>query len=255
MKELRESFVNLSLDFSSRPTSFRWSLLAKDMFAAISPPAHTIATPRTNFGDSEVAIYAWPSRVGVIILNTADAIDFEFLGLDPLDPPQNRLNDKKDEDDFCQRLLLLGAKWWDNEGRYSVIAEVEDGAHYTAKGCFGRAPQPPATMREKRFVKVAWPSTGGLWVVEFDTIYAGVDEEDKLLDESASRLQMARTMDERRDMLRDRFQAKFYLTLEDYKGFAFLNSWEENHNGEVGPLLHPHETVSLWKQTYLKNPK
>jgi hypothetical protein len=211
------------------------------------------STVRTSFGDTDASIYAWPSRGGVIILNKADAIDFEFLGLNPLDPPFERLKDQTAEDAFCQRLLLLGGKWWDSEARYSIILAVEEGYTRAGSGSFVVADQPPATMREKRFVKVAWPSTGGLWVAEFDTVFAGVDEEDNLLPEAPSRLQMARTMDERSDILRDYFGATFYKALEDYKGYAFLKAWEEKDSGEVGPLLQPDETVSLWKQGY--NPR
>lgn len=211
------------------------------------------STVRTNFGDTEVSIYAWPSKGGVIILNKADAVDFDFLGLNPLDPPLKRLNEQKEEDAFCQRLLLLGAKWWDSEARHSIIVAIEEGATRAGDGSFVVAKQPAATMREKRFVKVGWPSTGGLWVAEFDTVFAGVDEEDNLLPEAPSRFQMARTMDERCDMLRDHFNACFYRTLEDYKGYAFLKSWEDKENGEVGPLLQPGETVLLWKEGYSRH--
>ena len=112
-------------------------------------------------------------------------------------------------------------------------------------------------MREKRFVKVAWPSTGGLWVAEFDTVFAGVDEEDNLLPEAPSRLLMARTMDERVDVLRKYFEATFYETVEDYRGYAFLKAWEEKDGGEgeVGPRLQPDETVALWKEGYIRRPR
>ena len=66
---------------------------------------------RTNFADIDARIYAWPSRSGLIVLDTAEAIDFKFLGLSPLDPPLERLENQAAEDVFCQRLLLLGAKW------------------------------------------------------------------------------------------------------------------------------------------------
>lgn len=203
---------------------------------------------RSIFTDNNTSIYAWPSRGGVIILDDADAIDFEFLGLNPLDPPEKRLEDQTSEDAFCQRLLLLGAKWWDNEARYSVVTQLEAG-NSRADGVFVVDKEPPPTMREKRFVKVGWPSTGGFWVAEFDTTFAGVDEEDNLLpeDEGAARLRMARTMDERCILLRDRFQATFYEHLRDYKGYAFLNCWETKETGEVGPLLQPEETVRLWR--------
>jgi hypothetical protein len=178
----------------------------------------------------------------VIILDDAEAIDFEFLRLNPLDPPEKRLEDQSTEDPFCQRLLLLGAKWWDSEARYSVVEHLKAGIA-RADGAFIVEREPPPTMREKRFVKVGWPSTGGFWVAEFDTTFAGVNEEDNLLpdDEGAARLRMARTMDERCLILQARFQAIFYEDVKDYKGYTFLNCWETKDTGEAGQLLQPDE--------------
>lgn len=146
----------------------------------------------------------------MIVLDTAEAIDFEFLDLNPLDPPLERLDNEADEDAFCQRLLLLGAKWWDSEARHSIILSLETGAAGNRRACVVDK-QPPPTLREKRLIKVRWPSTGEFWVAEFDTTWAGVDEEDNLVlwDEDIGRLRMARTMDERCAMLRDRFEATF----------------------------------------------
>lgn len=206
------------------------------------------STVRALFTDNNASIYAWPSRGGVIILDDAEAIDFEFLGLNPLDPPEKRLEDQSAEDPFCQRLLLLGAKWWDSEARYSVVEHLKAGIA-RADGAFIVEREPPPTMREKRFVKVGWPSTGGFWVAEFDTTFAGVNEEDNLLpdDEGAARLRMARTMDERCLILQARFQATFYEDVKDYKGYTFLNCWETKDTGEAGQLLQPDETVCLWR--------
>lgn len=130
------------------------------------------ASVRTVFTDTEAHIYAWPSKGGVIILNSADAIDFEFLDLDPLDPPSQRLPKKATEDALCQRLLLLGAKWWDSEARYDVVSAIEDEAQgITSSLDFNIQEEPPRTMREKRLIKVAWPSTGGVWIASFDTTW------------------------------------------------------------------------------------
>jgi len=90
-------------------------------------------------------------------------MDFEFLGLDPPDPPVERLDDQVAEDAFCQRLLLIGAKWWDSEARYSVVGQLEVSAMgdtHRVDNAFRIDKQPPPTIREKRFVKVGWPSTG-----------------------------------------------------------------------------------------------
>lgn len=205
------------------------------------------STVRAKFIDNGASIYSWPSRGGVIVLDDAEAIDFEFLGLNPLDPPVERLDNQAAEDVLCQRLLLLGAKWWDSEARYLTVARLKVfGGSVDGVSRMDIEPQP--TMREKSFVKVGWPSTGGLWVAEFDTSFASVDEEDNPLPEheGAARLRMARTMDERCVILRDRFKATFYEFVKDYKGHAFLNSWETKEIGETGPLLQPDETLDIW---------
>lgn len=83
-------------------------------------------------------------------------------------------------------------------------------------------------------------------MAEFDTTWAGVDEEDNLLPDDAGRMRMARTMDERCSILRDHFSSKFYRDLEHYDGHAFLNTWQAKETGEVGPLLQLDETLELW---------
>lgn len=94
---------------------------------------------------------------------------------------------------------------------------------------------------------------GGLWIAEFETTFVGMDEEDNLLPEpeGAARLRMARTMDRSCVILRDRFKATFYESVKDYKGHAFLNSWETKETGETGPLLQPDETLYLWYHAIL----
>jgi hypothetical protein len=208
---------------------------------------------RTMFTDTEAHIYAWPSKGGVIILNSADAVDFDFLSLDPLDPPSQRLSDQTAEDAFCQRLLLLGAKWWDSEARYDIVSAIEDEAQGIPRTLdFKIGEEPPPTMREKRLTRVAWPSTGGVWVADFDTTWAGVDDPENLLpyDAETGQLKMARTMDERAILLRDRFNGRHYKDIEEFDGYGFFNCWETKDQGEVGPLLLPHETYELWKRAY-----
>jgi hypothetical protein len=55
-------------------------------------------------------------------------------------------------------------------------------------------------------------SKGWFWVAEFDSTFAGVDEKDNISPDAdgAARLQMARTIDERCAILRDRFKAIFF---------------------------------------------
>lgn len=42
-----------------------------------------------------------------------------------------------------------------------------------------------------------------------------------------SRLQSAKTMDERCRVLREHFKARFYLDLDEYDGLGDHNAWEE----------------------------
>ena len=215
------------------------------------------STVRTVFDDESIRVYSWPSRGGVIILENPEAIDFEFLGLNRLNPPANRHDDQDAEDEFCQRLLLLGAKCWDSEERYFTVNRIKLIAHgYAAvnahgDGSFGNVTNPYATLREKRWVKVGWPGTGGFWVSEFDTTWAGVDDEENLPpNEGLARVRMARTMDERCQILKDWFKGKFYKSVKDYEGYAFLRAWEWKSTGEVGrPLLTPDETVEQWAES------
>lgn len=119
-------------------------------------------------------------------------------------------------------------------------------------GAFIVDKQPPLTMREKRLIKIGWPSTGGVWIAEFDTTWTGVDEEDKLVsyDEDLGRLRMTRTMNERCNMLRDRFEATFYSDLKNYEGYGFFNNWESRQTGEVGPLLQLDKTSDFFWEAH-----
>lgn len=60
----------------------------------------------------------------MIVLDGAEAINFEFLGLNPRDRPVDRLDNQAAQDALCQRLLLLGAKWWDSEARCLAVAQL-----------------------------------------------------------------------------------------------------------------------------------
>lgn len=210
-------------------------------------------TVRTSYGNERAFIQAWPSRGGLIVLEDAEAMDSEFLGFDRLDPPETRLDDQDAEDKFCKRLLLLGAKWWDSEERYSYVTGVMARGYSIGwgDGSFRNVTRPSPTMREKRSVKVGWPSTGGLWGSEFDTPYPAPDEEDHLLpSDGLARVKMAKTMDERCQVLRDRFRGKFYKDVSDYEGYAFLRAWEWKFTGEAGlRLLTSDETVQEWSES------
>lgn len=210
------------------------------------PSQNNIRAPptlRTNFIDNEIGVWGWPSRGGVIVLRRVTALDFDFLGLDPVDPPVLRDRDQEAEDTLCQRLLLLGAKWFDSDQRRGFIAGLtEDDDSDVSALRRGEELQP--TAMERGWVAVAYPDGRGpegegLWVAEFDTVIQGILEEDNLVPTNASQVQLARTMAEKVEIIK-RLRGKFYASLEEYGrggGKACLNSWATKTTGEVGPLV------------------
>lgn len=94
-------------------------------------------------------------------------MEFVFLGLSTTDPPLKRdrgldLKDKpisdvavSEEDAFCQRLLLLGKKWWDSEARYRFVVRIDAGFPPAIDDLEnGRVEEP--VLRERRWVRVGW---------------------------------------------------------------------------------------------------
>ncbi|KAB5533641.1 hypothetical protein GE09DRAFT_1144627 [Coniochaeta sp. 2T2.1] len=202
-------------------------------------------TRRVNFVDDAVEVWGWPSRGGVVVLRRVTAVDFDFLGLDPVDPPRLRDRDQDAEDALCRRLLLLGAKWFDSDERRGFVAGLEDGDDSDVEGLM-EGEQPAPTLMERRWVAVAYPDGrrgpeggGGLWVAEFDTVMVWLLEEDNLVPAEAPQVQLARNMAEKVEILK-RIGGKFYASLEDYErggGKACLNSWATKTTDEVGPLV------------------
>ncbi|KAL8773457.1 MAG: hypothetical protein Q9209_001560 [Squamulea sp. 1 TL-2023] len=68
----------------------------------------------------------------------------------------------KDEDDrFCQRMLLLGATWFDSEVRYQFFNAYAAVAHFAVEEVDNVREIEP-TLRERRWVKVGWKDTAAL---------------------------------------------------------------------------------------------
>jgi hypothetical protein len=196
-------------------------------------PKHTT---RTIIFTDCITLLGYPSRGGLIVLERADAVDFNFLNLSRLSPPLTRATDPKAEDEFCQRLLLLGAKWFDSESRYRFMARVREG-EYSAVQDLESGKQPELTLGERRWVEIGWPSepARGLWVGEWDTNLPGILEEDWQVPTDAARLTLATNMDERCEILKG-MGAKFYKSLDEYEGGVYLRAWQTKWEGEVEPL-------------------
>ncbi|KAH7349039.1 hypothetical protein BKA66DRAFT_477156 [Pyrenochaeta sp. MPI-SDFR-AT-0127] len=195
----------------------------------------TIYDPEKDFAkrfdfDITITIYSWPSRGGVIMLENASVADFSFLSLDRLNPKMLRHETREEEDAFSKQLLLLGAKWWDSLARYWLLNSPD-------QDIAERDNNPVPTIRERYWFGVAWPSTGGLVVSEYDTNMYGVGIETDTVPDDVCRLILCTTMDEKATMLRERFGGKLWNSVDDYDGNAFISCWGSKDSGEVGQLL------------------
>lgn len=205
------------------------------------PPRPDFPTERTEIGIDSIRIYTWPSRGGVIVLTDATRVDFDYLGWDIRDLPQKRDRNQDAEDELCKQLLCLGATWYDSKSRFKLLAAVLDNGR-SARDKFYNEELPAVTKTESLWVKVGWPSTGGLWVLEFENlrledVMSAVDEDHESdFVEHSGLVMLARDMDERCDIL-EKLGGKFYARLKDYDGNACLKAWEEKTTGEVGPLV------------------
>jgi hypothetical protein len=85
---------------------------------------------------------------------------------------------------------------------------------------------------------VAHPSglDGGVWVAEFDTVMYGMQEKNNLLPADAGKVLLAKTMDEKGEILQI-MGGKFFASPKQYNGAACLNAWEEKREAEFGFLV------------------
>jgi hypothetical protein len=154
------------------------------------------------------------------VFEAASPADFDFLQLNRIDPPMQRYETPEDEDSFCQKLLLLGAKWWDSVARWTLLTSEDTDIH-----ALDDSDEPLPTLRERYWVSVVWPSTGGLVVSEWDTNMYGVGLRAELVPTDISRLLLCTNMDEKADLLKSRFQSRPWDTVADCKGNSFIGSW------------------------------
>lgn len=197
---------------------------------------------RTNILDDFVYLYGYPSRGGFIVLERATPVHFEFLSLSRVDPPKSRAATPEAEDAFCQRLLLLGAKWFDSEDRYRFMCFLEEDS-YRAIMDLGSGKQKDLTLRERRWIEVAWEgdpaedADAGVWVAEWDINLNGVLDWENMKPEDAARVTLGRDMRERCQIL-EGMGATLYKPLGKYPadGAVSLRAWEWKVEGEVAEL-------------------
>ncbi|KAI9170783.1 hypothetical protein HJFPF1_00256 [Paramyrothecium foliicola] len=108
------------------------------------------AMNRTEFGaGSLTTVHGWPSSGGFYILS-CDGVELEFLGLDRFNPTP-RSQDHAEEDEFCAKMRMLGAKWYES---------VDD---YLLEGL-------RSEHQRKPWVKAfGWPAGGGVWALKMSS--------------------------------------------------------------------------------------
>lgn len=157
------------------------------------PEDTPLPTVRTVFSDTLTTVYGWPSTGGVWV-HKCDAIELDFLGLPRFESsPTERFS--KEEDDFCQRLELIGARFFENDHAYYVQVYLRHSSnHHSWYG---------------------WPAVvpdGGMWA-----LWTQGETEPRLL--QTARIRNALTMQERCraiEMLGGRFYPNWRDAVQDF---------------------------------------
>lgn len=100
-----------------------------------------------NMGHSNM-VMCWPSVGGIIIAETVQSVELDFIGVDRFTPVERSYN-TTEEDAFCRKLRLVGGKWWDS---YSNYIELDMKI---------RNP----TIGETEVLYLGWPARVGVWVI------------------------------------------------------------------------------------------
>lgn len=103
---------------------------------------------RTRYKPNVSEVLGYPSNGGILMLPLDIAVA-EYLGIPRLEVVYRDL-DPINEDAFCNRLRLLGAKWWQSEDSYMLkLIGIED----------------MTEMEKREGIIVGWPGEGGVWIL------------------------------------------------------------------------------------------
>ncbi|KAL4742733.1 hypothetical protein BDV11DRAFT_202407 [Aspergillus similis] len=188
-------------------------------------------------------VYGWPSKGGLIVLSDPTGVDFDYLGWDYLDPPGSgtRTKTPRTKSARCSSALERPGTTVD---RATTSSRPLPRTPPALEISFFMTKSPLRRRVESLWVRVGWPSTGGLWVAEFingafeDVVDDSVEwnEQDGHYGNAAGQIVLAKDMDERCEILK-RLGGRFYASLDDYHGNACLRVWEQKTTGEAGPLV------------------
>jgi hypothetical protein len=161
---------------------------------------------RTIFGSQGCNIYGYPSSGGILV-KEADVLDLLYLSL-PRSQACKRSTNPNEEDEFCDRLQRIGAKWWISKQDWAnATLGVRD-----------------LTEDESKVVVYGWPAEGaGVWVLRYES------EGD--VPDDFGRLRLALTMEERITVMQD-YDAEF---AEDASRVHELRDRYRNQSGGRTP--------------------
>lgn len=211
-----------SLQPDDKPASDRYPITASLVY---------LTGCRTEISELGYSIYGYPSSGGVIVRDGADLVEVAYLGLDRLYPAEKRLSDQDAEDAFCDLLRKVGGKQWKSIKRSRDVS------------CFEWKCNP--TKEELKRIFLGWPEekkglegdaaqnavSGGLLVLEYD------DEGDT--PEDIGRLRMAVNMQERCQLMKERFNATYYPDPALYTPLADLYRGRHINGSSEQSLVSP----------------
>lgn len=149
--------------------------------------AQDVEKSRVFLGISGATVCGRPSSGG-LLMKQVNLVDLQFLGVSRMEPTVMFGEfDQEEEDGWCERLRKLAPKWFRNR-REQQENDARDGSRML-------------TAAEIEEVFVAWPSTGGVWVLKF--------EDAGQLENGFGVYNMCMNMDERAEVLK-KFGAEFY---------------------------------------------
>lgn len=112
---LSRPHINMRLGSASS----REKAVASDECDLHDPNEDPLPATRTEFGGKGTIVYGWPSTGGVWVHEDCYGVELDFLGLSRFEP-SDTARFSPAEDDFCKRLEMIGAYFYESEYAYQV---------------------------------------------------------------------------------------------------------------------------------------
>ena len=161
---------------------------------------------RVTFGYEGCYVVGYPSSGGILTKGSIDVVEALFLGINCFQsfPPTS---DPAEEDDFCDKLRCIGAKWWrypQDEPRVIIGDKVP-------------------TKEQEAITIFGWPQQGGVFLLRY--------ENESALPEDFGRIHMAINMGERCEIMKE-YGARFFADPKEVKELAEIAGLKVAENAE-----------------------